>query len=91
MEKILKKLIKIRTFLLIIGSIHSLSVFAINYEIIVDISEQRLFIVENNNIIESFPVSTSKYNWSRRDKSRYEPILSQDGNGIYIWAQQVPT
>ena len=61
MEKILKKLVKIRTFLLIIGSIHSSSVFATNYEIIVDISEQRLFIVENNNVIESFPVSTSKY------------------------------
>ena len=74
MEKILKKLIKIRTFLLIIGSIHSLSVFAINYEIIVDISEQRLFIVENNNIIESFPVSTSKYGEGEIENSFKTPL-----------------
>jgi len=74
MEKILKKLIKIRTFLLIIGSIHSLSVFAINYEIIVDISEQRLFIVENDNIIESFPVSTSKYGEGEIENSFKTPL-----------------
>ena len=74
MEKILKNKIKIQIFLLIFGSIHSLSVFANNHEIIVDISEQRLFIIENSNIVESFPISTSKYGEGQIENSFKTPL-----------------
>ena len=74
MEKILKKFLKIRIYILIFGSINSLSLFAVNYEIIVDISEQRLSLIENDKLIESFPVSTSKYGEGEKENSFKTPL-----------------
>ena len=42
----------------------SLNCFALdtnNTELIIDISQQRLYLKENNKITESFPISSSKY------------------------------
>ena len=43
-------------------------------EIIVDISDQRLYLIENNDIIESFPVSTSKYGEGSIENSFMTPL-----------------
>ena len=45
-----------------------------NLEIIVDISDQRLYLIENNDIIESFPVSTSKYGEGSIENSFMTPL-----------------
>ena len=41
-----------------------------NNEIIVDISEQRLYLYNNDNLVQSFPVSTSKYGEGQIENSK---------------------
>ena len=43
-------------------------------EIVVDISEQRLFIIDNDLVKESFPVSTSKYGEGEEENSYKTPL-----------------
>ena len=45
-----------------------------NNEIIVDISEQRLYLYNNNNLVQSFPVSTSKYGEGQIENSFKTPL-----------------
>ena len=45
-----------------------------NSEIIVDISEQRLYLYNNNNLVQSFPVSTSKYGEGQTENSFKTPL-----------------
>ena len=45
-----------------------------NNEIIVDISEQRLYLFNNNNLVKSFPVSTSKYGEGQIENSFKTPL-----------------
>ena len=47
-------------------TIHIIAIFILTInvttsELIVDISEQRLYLMQNDRILESFPISTSKY------------------------------
>ncbi len=48
--------------------------FSQNNEIIVDISEQRLYLYNNNNLVQSFPVSTSKYGEGQIENSFKTPL-----------------
>ncbi len=59
MEKIQTKLINFIIFLSISLNLNSYE--SNTSEIIVDISEQRLYLLEKDIIIESFPISSSKY------------------------------
>ena len=45
-----------------------------NNIIIVDISEQRLYLYNNNELIQSFPVSTSKYGEGQTENSFKTPL-----------------
>ena len=45
-----------------------------NNEIIVDISEQRLYLYNNDNLVQSFPVSTSKYGEGQIENSFNSPL-----------------
>ena len=48
-------------FILRIIAIFILTINVTTSELIVDISEQRLYFMQNDKILESFPISTSKY------------------------------
>ena len=48
-------------FILHILAIFLLPLNVATFELIVDVSEQRLYLVQNDKILESFPISTSKY------------------------------
>ena len=48
-------------FILHIIAIFTLTINVTTSELIVDISEQRLYFMQNDKILESFPISTSKY------------------------------
>ena len=58
MSKILPK---VGVFLHILLLPLSLVSFENNTNIVIDISEQRLYLMENDHIMESFPISSSKY------------------------------
>ena len=45
-----------------------------NVKIIVDISEQRLYLFNNDNLVQSFPVSTSKYGEGQTENSFKTPL-----------------
>ena len=45
-----------------------------NVEIIVDISDQRLYLIENSRIIESYPISSSKYGEGSIENSFKTPL-----------------
>ena len=49
-------------------------VYSQNNIIIVDISEQRLYLYSNNDLIQSFPVSTSKYGEGQTENSFKTPL-----------------
>ena len=49
-------------------------VYSQNNIIIVDISEQRLYLYSNNDLIQSFPVSTSKYGEGQIENSFKTPL-----------------
>ena len=52
-------------------------IFSINVttsELIVDISEQRLYLMQNDKILESFPISTSKYGEGSEANSLKTPL-----------------
>jgi lipoprotein-anchoring transpeptidase ErfK/SrfK len=49
---------------------------AYDTNIIVDISEQRLYLLKNNAIIESFPISSSKYGEGSIENSLKTPLGS---------------
>ena len=69
MEKFCKKL----RYLFFI-SIFCTDVFSENAEIIVDISDQRLYLMVNNKAVDSFPVSTSKYGEGSIENSFKTPL-----------------
>ena len=74
MEKILKKTFKLRIILSIILFSYPIYLNANDLEIVVDISEQRLFIIDNDLVKESFPVSTSKYGEGEEENSYKTPL-----------------
>ena len=49
-------------------------VYSQNDIIIVDISEQRLYLYSNNDLIQSYPVSTSKYGEGQTENSFKTPL-----------------
>ena len=49
-------------------------VYSQNNIIIVDISEQRLYLYSNNDLIQSYPVSTSKYGEGQTENSFKTPL-----------------
>ena len=58
-----------------------------NIEIIVDISDQRLYLIENSRTIESYPISSSKYGEGSIENSFKTPlgnhiIKEKIGNGV---------
>ncbi len=74
MEKLLKKTFKLRIILSIILFSYPVFLIANDLEIVVDISEQRLFIIDNDLVKESFPVSTSKYGEGEKENSYKTPL-----------------
>ena len=74
MEKLLKKTFKLRIILSIILFSYPVFLIANDLEIVVDISEQRLFIIDNDLVKESFPVSTSKYGEGEEENSYKTPL-----------------
>ncbi len=74
MEKLLKKTFKLRIILSIIFFSYPVFLIADDLEIVVDISEQRLFIIDNDLVKESFPVSTSKYGEGEEENSYKTPL-----------------
>ena len=74
MEKLLKKTFKLRIILSIILFSYPVLLIANDLEIVVDISEQRLFIIDNDLVKESFPVSTSKYGEGEEENSYKTPL-----------------
>lgn len=84
MSKILPK---VGYFLLILLSPLSLVSFENNTNIVIDISEQRLYLMKNYHIMESFPISSSKYGEGSVENSFKTPlgkhtIKEKIGNGV---------
>jgi hypothetical protein len=52
----------------------SLVSFENNTNIVIDISEQRLYLMENDHIMESFPISSSKYGEGSIENSFKTPL-----------------
>ena len=61
-------------FILYIITIFILSINVTTSELIVDISEQRLYLMQDDNILESFPISTSKYGEGNAVNSLKTPL-----------------
>ena len=61
-------------FYFIFVSVDLSSKDALSSSIIVDISEQRLYLMNDNNLIQSFPVSTSKFGEGQIENSYKTPL-----------------
>ncbi len=69
----MEKNIKILVFSFVL-SFFITEVYGQNNKIIVDISEQRLYLFNNNDLIQSFPVSTSKFGEGQAENSFKTPL-----------------
>ena len=74
MEKSVKSTLNLKIILTIILFSYPFYLNANELEIIVDISEQRLFVIEKDLVKESFPVSTSKYGEGEEENSYKTPL-----------------
>ena len=74
MEKSVKSTLNLKIILTIILFSYPIYLNANELEIIVDISEQRLFVIEKDLVKESFPVSTSKYGEGEEENSYKTPL-----------------
>ena len=73
MVKIIKKI----TFLSLV-TFFCTKIYSNSYEIVVDISEQRLYLKQFSMIVESFPISTSKYGEGSIENSFKTPLGSHE-------------
>ena len=69
----MEKNIKILIFSFVL-TFFIIKLYSQNNIIIVDISEQRLYLYSNNDLIQSFPVSTSKYGEGQTENSFKTPL-----------------
>jgi lipoprotein-anchoring transpeptidase ErfK/SrfK len=69
MAKIIKKI----TFLSLV-TFFCTKIYSNSYEIVVDVSEQRLYLKQFSKIVESFPISTSKYGEGSTENSFKTPL-----------------
>ena len=69
----MEKSIKILIYSLVMTFFFTES-YSQNNIIIVDISEQRLYLYNNDNLVQSFPVSTSKYGEGQIENSFKTPL-----------------
>ena len=69
----MEKSIKILIYSLVMAFFFT-ETYSQNNEIIVDISEQRLYLYNNDNLVQSFPVSTSKYGEGQIENSFKTPL-----------------
>ena len=88
MDKIYKKVRLLIVLLSISTSINGEDLLN-NIEIIVDISDQRLYLIDNSKIIESYPISSSKYGEGSIENSFKTPlgkhiIKEKIGKGVPI-------
>ena len=74
MEKSVKSTLNLKIILTIILFSYPIYSNANELEIIVDISEQRLFVIDKDHVKESFPVSTSKYGEGEEENSYKTPL-----------------
>ncbi len=73
MDKIYKK-ITLLIVLLSISNVINAKDFLNNIEIIVDISDQRLYLRDDGKVIESYPISSSKYGEGSIENSFKTPL-----------------
>ena len=73
MDKIYKKVRLLIVLLSISTTINGKDLLN-NIEIIVDISDQRLYLIDNSKIIESYPISSSKYGEGSIENSFKTPL-----------------
>ena len=73
MDKIYKK-IALLVALFSISNVINANYLLNNIEIIVDISDQRLYLKEDSTIIESYPISSSKYGEGSIENSFKTPL-----------------
>ena len=69
MVKIIKKI----TFLSLV-TFFCTKIYSNSYEIVVDVSEQRLYLKQFSKVVESFPISTSKYGEGSIENSFKTPL-----------------
>ena len=74
MEKSFKSILNLKIILTIMLFSYPIYLNSNELEIIVDISEQRLFVIEEDLVKESFPVSTSKYGEGEEENSYKTPL-----------------
>ena len=73
MDKIYRKIALLMVLSSISNAINA-NDFLNNMEIIVDISDQRLYLIEDSRIIESYPISSSKYGEGSKENSFKTPL-----------------
>ncbi len=73
MDKIYKKIALLMALFLISNVINANDLIN-NKEIIVDISDQRLYLIDDSRIIESYPISSSKYGEGSIENSFKTPL-----------------
>lgn len=73
MDKIYKKIVLLLA-LFSISNVINANDLRNNIEIVVDISDQRLYLVEDKIIIESYPISSSKYGEGSIENSFKTPL-----------------
>ena len=61
------------------------NISAMTYKIDIDISQQRLYLKQNDNLIKSYPISSSKYGEGSTENSNMTPL------GLHVIKEKIGT
>lgn len=63
----------------------AVNISAMTYKIDIDISQQRLYLKQNNDLIKSYPISSSKYGEGSTENSNMTPL------GLHVIKEKIGT
>ena len=63
----------------------AINISAMTYKIDIDISQQRLYLKQNDNLIKSYPISSSKYGEGSTENSNMTPL------GLHVIKEKIGT
>ena len=63
----------------------AVNISAMTYKIDIDISQQRLYLKQNDNLIKSYPISSSKYGEGSTENSNMTPL------GLHVIKEKIGT
>ena len=72
-------------FIIIILLFSAVNISAMTYKIDIDISQQRLYLKQNDDLIKSYPISSSKYGEGSTENSNMTPL------GLHVIKEKIGT